>query len=329
MDSIIIKTVKKAAVSCAAAAIMITGSTLSAFAADPGLPGRDALEAGNNNLIGNKVVNTVSNDNVVNATKNTTSTNKVTLGKASLKSEAKVSNDTHPLGYQTTRLKVRWNKVSGAKNYQLAIKGGKYKKWTAFKLLSGSSSATTIKGLARNTSYQFKIRAVNGDSYGAFSAVQTLNTSRIDFNAAGWKAMCRIVYHEVGKSSDSCWDEPIVHVADCVINRYEAAKYLNDSLWAPYYKGYNSIQSMIYQSGGFMSDSGLANDGASYNNVSAKVKNAVYGSLYSKANINGIKHNTKIYYWQNTSYKPSGSKVAYVYPIPWGGYFSIWREYWG
>jgi hypothetical protein len=45
--------------------------------------------------------------------------------------------------------------------------------------------------------------------------------------------------------------------------------------------------------------------------------------------VSGIKHNRSIYYWQNTSYKPSGSKVAYVYPIPWGGYFSIWREYWG
>ena len=347
MDSSVIKAVKKAAVACAAAAMIISGSTFGAFAADPGLPGGAALEAGKASLSGGNTSNVTSgtsktdtNTTSSNAktstntgtktsttTKTTTSTS---LPKLTLNAESRFSTgNTHPFGAQTNKIRISWNKVSNATGYQVSIKGGKYKNWTRFSTLSANASAATFKNLARGTAYQFRVRAVNGSKVGTYSDPQTLSTSRIDFDAAGWKAMCRIVYHEVGKSSDSCWDEPIVHVADCVVNRYEAAKYLNDPLWAPYYKGYNSVQSMIYQSGGFMSDSGLASDGASYGNVTAIVKNAVYGTLYGKANVSGIKHNKNIFYWQNTSYKPTGSKVAYVYPIPWGGYFSIWKEYWG
>ena len=336
MNNGILKIVKKAAASCAAAAIIMTGSSFAAFADEPGFPGADALAAGRASLTAtvsssSSASSTSSGSTIVSSSATSTSTSSsANLAKMTFNAESRFSDGkTHPYGAQTNSLRVSWKKVSGATNYQLYIKGGKYTKWAKFKLFSAKTSGVTIKKLARGTSYKFKVRAVKDGQYGPWSDIQTLTTSRIDFNAAGWKAMCRIVYHEVGKSSDSCWDEPIVHVADCVINRYEAAKYLNDSLWAPYYRGYDSVQSMIYQSGGFMSDAGLASDGASYANVSAKVKNAVYGSLYGKANINGIKHNKKIYYWQNTSYKPSGSKVAYVYSIPWGGYFSIWREYWG
>ncbi len=309
MDSKLLRKIRKAVSACAAAAVIMTGSSFGTFAAEFSYGGSVSTS-----------VSTSASESQVSL---------MTLPKASLKSEALVSNATHPFGYQTNRLKVRWNKVTGAKNYQVCIRGGKYNEWKKFKLIPASCTSVTISGLSRNTAYQFKVRAVNGNNCGAYSAVQTLRTSRIDFDADGWKAMCRIVYHEVGQSPDPCWDEPIVHVADCVINRYEAAKYLNDSLWAPYYRGYNSVQSMIYQSGGFMSDAGLANDGATYNNVTNKVMNAVYGALYSKVTVSSIKHNSNVFYWQNTSYKPSGSKVAYVYPIPWGGYFSIWREYWG
>ncbi|MCR5121779.1 MAG: fibronectin type III domain-containing protein [Ruminococcus sp.] len=319
MDSKLLRNVKKAVASCAAAAVIMTGSSFGVSAAQF-----------NYGIYGNSVSNPSTPAVLENTVASGTKTQPVvTLPKASLKSEALVSNATHPLGSQTSKLRIRWNKVTGAKNYQVCIKGGKYTEWKKFKPIPASCTSLLINGLSRNTSYQFKIRAVNGNNYGAFSNVQTLSTSRIDFDAEGWKAMCRIVYHEVGQSPDSCWDEPIVHVADCVINRYEAAKYLNDSLWAPYYRNYNSVQSMIYQSGGFMSDAGLANDGATYSNVTNKVMNAVYGSLYGKLTVGSIKHNRNIFYWQNTSYKPTGSKVAYVYPIPWGGYFSIWSEYWG
>ena len=354
LDSSMIKAIKRTAVACAAAAMMISGSTVAASAADPGLPGGAALQAGKASLEGGKVtgVTTSGTNNTVTKTTGTTgttstkttttttstkttsttakTTTKVSLPKMTLNSESRFSTgNTHPFGAQTNKLRISWKKVSNATGYQVSIKGGKYKNWTRFKTLSASAAAATFKGLARGTTYQFRVRAVNGDKVGTYSDPQTLSTSRIDFDAAGWKAMCRIVYHEVGQSSDSCWDEPIVHVADCVVNRYEAAKYLNDPLWEPFYRGYNSVQSMIYQSGGFMSDAGLANDGATYAKVSAIVKNAVYGTLYGRANVKNIKHNKNIFYWQNTSYKPSGSKVAYVYPIPWGGYFSIWKEYWG
>ena len=86
---------------------------------------------------------------------------------------------------------------------------------------------------------------------------------------------------------------------------------------------------MIDKSGGFMSSEGLTADGVSYDNVSSRVRSAVYGAVYNKATVNSIKHNKKVYYWMNGYSKPTSKKRAYVYEIPWGGYFSIWSEYWG
>ncbi|MGN0634319.1 MAG: fibronectin type III domain-containing protein [Oscillospiraceae bacterium] len=255
--------------------------------------------------------------------------NKVVLAKTTLKSETKFSNgNTHPFNYQTSRLKIRWEPVEGAERYQIYVKGGDFKTYTKVKTVLGDKTAYTVKDLKRNTGYKFKVRAIADGVKGEFSDAQFLRTARIDFDAAGWQAMCRIVYHEVGGINDSMWDAPIVHVADCVVNQYEAAKYLNDPLWAPYYRNYNNIQSIIYTSGGFMSDYGLASDGATYAKCTSKVKMAVYGAVYNKVTVSGIKHDKNVFYWCNTGYKPSSSKVAYVYRIPWG-YFNIWREYWG
>lgn len=252
------------------------------------------------------------------------------LGRVTMLKEAKYGNDsTHPYNYQTSRITVSWLPVDNAQQYQIYIKGGKYSAWKRVKTVDASVNSYTVKNLERNTEYAFKIRA-KADGYitGQCSPIKKIKTARIDFDKAGWQAMCRIVYHEVGQINDAMWDKPIVYVSDCVVNRYEAAKYLNDPLWAPYYKRYSSVQDIIYRSGGFMSDSGLARDGATYSRCTSKVKLAVYGAVYDKKTVSGISNDDDIFYWSNTSYKPGSYKVAYSYKIPWG-YFNIWSEYWG
>lgn len=254
---------------------------------------------------------------------------KITLGKVKMISEAKYGNDsTHPFNNQTSAITLNWKPVKNAVRYQIYIKGGKYKSWKKYKTIFATDTSYTVKKLQRNTQYSFKVRATAPGVTGAFSSVQKISTARIDYDWAGWQAMCRIVYHEVGQMSDSMWDKPIVYVSDCVVNRYEAAKYLNDSTWAPYYRNYGSVQSMIYSSGGFMSDAGLARDGATYSRCTKRVKLAVYGAIYDKATVSGIKNDHDVFYWSNTSYKPNSWKIAYSYRIPWG-YFNIWSEYWG
>lgn len=251
----------------------------------------------------------------------------VAPAKVKLVSEARFnSGATHPFNHQTSQMNIRWNAVEGADSYQLYVKGGKYAKYT--KVADTADLSYTVKGLARIKTYKFKVRAVSGGVAGKFSAAQTLRTARINFDKAGWQAMCRIVYHEVGGINDKMWDAPIVHVSDCVVNRFEAAKFLDDSTWAPYYASYKNVQSMIYNSGDFMSDAGLARDGATYSNCTRTVKLGVYGALYSKVTLSGEKPSKKVFFWSNTSYKPNSRKIAYSYKIPWG-YFNVWKEYWG
>lgn len=236
------------------------------------------------------------------------------------------SGDTHPYKKQTSTLKVNWKSVSGAKKYDVYIMGGQYKTWTKYKTVTTTSC--TVTGLKRTTEYKFKVRAVSGNTYSAFSSVQTLKTARMDYDQAGWEAMCRIVYHEVGQINNSMWDKPIVYVADCVANQYVAAKYTNNKTWAPYYRKYTSVQQVIYNSGGFMSSAALTRDGATYSKVPSKVKLAVWGAVYGKTTYKGIKNDYNVYFWCNRSYKTNSSKIAYSFKIPWG-YFNVWRSYWG
>lgn len=251
----------------------------------------------------------------------------VKLSKPTMVAEKKYESEaTHPYNKQTNTLVVDWKDVKNAKKYELYIKGGKYSKWTKYKTVTASKC--TVTGLARTTSYQFKVRAVNGSTKGAFSSVQTLKTARMSFDKGGWEAMCRIVYHEVGQMSGSMWDKPIVYVADCVVNQYVSAKYNNSKIWAPYYKRYKNVQDIIYKSGGFMSDAGLTRDGATYKKVTSRVKTAVYGAVYGKTTLNGIKNDYNVYYWCNRSYKSNDKRIAYSFKIPWG-YFNVWRSYWG
>ncbi len=236
------------------------------------------------------------------------------------------SDFTHPYNKQTSTIKVHWTSVKGATSYELYIKGGKYKSWKKYKTVKATNC--TVSNLARTTTYQFKVRAVKGKTLSAYSKTQTIKTARMDFDKAGWEAMCRIVYHEVGQMSGSMWDKPIVYVADCVANQYVAAKYTNNPMWKAYYRNYKNVQDIIYRSGGFMSSAQLSRDGANYSNVSRRVKQAVFGAVYGKTHYNGIANDYNVYFWCNRSYKTNSSKIAYTFKIPWG-YFNVWRTYWG
>ncbi|MBR3666917.1 MAG: fibronectin type III domain-containing protein [Ruminococcus sp.] len=250
------------------------------------------------------------------------------LSKPTIVAEKKYdSAATHPYNKQTNTIIVDWNNIKNAKSYELYIKGGKYTKWTKYKTVS--SSKCTVSGLERCKNYKFKVRAVNGSVKSDYSAVKTIKTARIDFDQKGWEAICRVVSHEVGGCAGDVWDKPIVYASDCIVNQYVAAKYTKNAMWSSYYKKYNSIQDILYKSGGFISDSGLNRDGSYYSKVTARVKTAVYGAIYAKAALKGICNDFGIYWWCNRSYKINSSKVSYCFKIPWGGYGYFWNKYWG
>lgn len=256
-----------------------------------------------------------------------TTVKKVSLKAPVFVAEAKYdSAATHPYNKQTSQLIVRYKKVKNAQKYQLYIKGGKYKKWT--KVKTTTKLKVKVKGLKRGTTYSFKVRAVNGSSKSKFSKTQKLSTAVMDYDANGYQAICRIVYHEVGGMAGDMWNKPIVYVSDCVVNRFVAAKYTKKGVWASYYKNYNTVQDMIYLSGNFMSSYGLAADGAVYSRVPKRVKLAAYGALYNKTALKGIKNDKTVYYWCNRPYYSSDKRIAYSFKIPWG-YFNVWKEYWG
>lgn len=233
---------------------------------------------------------------------------------------------THPYNHQIDTINLHWTKMSGATYYEVYILGGKYTKWTKYKKVSTNSC--TVTGLERTTDYQFKLKTIYGNYYTGYSPIQKIKTARFNYDQAGWEAVCRIVYHEVGMINDSMWDKPMVYVADCVANRFVSAKYGKDNIWVYYYRNYKDIQSMIYNSGNFMSSAGLTRDGAVYSRVPDRVKNACWGAVYAKTSYKSIVNDYKVYYWCNRGYYTSSSKIAYTFRIPWG-YFYIWREYWG
>lgn len=81
----------------------------------------------------------------------------------------------------STSVKITWNKINGATGYRIYRtdpKTGKYQYVT--QIGSGSTTTYTEKGLAKNTSYQYKIRAyrtVNGEKvFGAYSTAVTGST---------------------------------------------------------------------------------------------------------------------------------------------------------
>ena len=254
----------------------------------------------------------------------------VTTGKAPVMiAEQTIDTDhTHPWNKQTSQITVHWNAFQGAKKYMLFVYGGKFTKWTEIATTDGLKY--TVAGLARDTAYSFAVKGVDEEGKSSdLSAPVVIKTARMDYSAAGWQAMCRIVYHEVGGAAGSFWDKPIVYVADCVANQYVCAKYTLQGTWPKYYARYSNIESIIYSSGGFASSATLSARGANYSNVSARVKLAVWGAVYGVTAYNGIVNDYNIFFWNSTYYKPSSAKLGYTFKTPFGNYVNIWRQFWG
>ena len=237
------------------------------------------------------------------------------------------TNYTHPYGHQTNQVSLHWTSVSGAAKYYVYVKNGQFADWT--NVAATSSTDCTVSGLKRETVYAFAVRAV--DAAGKVSALSqpvNIKTARMDYSENGWKAMCRIVFHEVGGAAGAFWDKPIVYVADCVANQYVCAKYTYQGVWPKFYSRFSNIESIIYTSGGFLSDANLARRGATYQRVPEKVKKAVWGAVYGVTFYNNIANDYNIFYWCNSAKAQSSSKIGYGFTLPWGGYMYIWRQYW-
>ena len=74
-----------------------------------------------------------------------------------------------PSGYEG--LKITWNKVSGAKSYEIyraSSKSGTYKKTATVQ-----STTYTDKTAAQNRTYYYKVRAISGKSKSSFSSIQS------------------------------------------------------------------------------------------------------------------------------------------------------------
>ena len=80
--------------------------------------------------------------------------------------------------YNTTVLKLSWDKVTGAKNYQV-YKSTDGKKWTKAAETTGTS--VKVKDLKAGTKYQFKVRALDAKKKvaGAFSDVLKTQTKTV------------------------------------------------------------------------------------------------------------------------------------------------------
>lgn len=73
-----------------------------------------------------------------------------------------------------TTIKVSWKKVAGAEKYQVYRYYSKTKSWK----LAKTTTATSVKftGLAKSTTYKYKVRAVAGEKKSAFSTVVSSKT---------------------------------------------------------------------------------------------------------------------------------------------------------
>lgn len=63
---------------------------------------------------------------------------------------------------------LAWKKAKRAKKYQIFMKKGKAK-WKVVKTVNAKTLKFKKNGLAWNTKYAFKVRAINGKKKGAFS----------------------------------------------------------------------------------------------------------------------------------------------------------------
>lgn len=85
----------------------------------------------------------------------------------------------------TTTIKVSWNKAAGAEKYQVYRYYSKTKSWKLVKTTSALSVKFT--GLAKSTTYKYKVRALAGGNKSAFSASVSSKTgvvTKISLNAS-------------------------------------------------------------------------------------------------------------------------------------------------
>lgn len=220
------------------------------------------------------------------------------------------SNETHPTGKQTSQINVMWKKVSGAKKYEVQVKSSsdsRYKKWKTVKTVTATESATQhykVSNLKRITNYKFRVRAVSDKTKSKYSSTQSINTARMNYSTNDFKAVCQIVYHEVGQSSSNrAWDKPIVLVSDAMINTWVGKQYTKDSRFTGYYKWAKSISDIVYDRGhlGMAWDYNArkSNRDSVYKKIPKKIKNAVYGALYGKTMVGKVANDYYVAYWCN------------------------------
>jgi len=71
-------------------------------------------------------------------------------------------------------LKLKWNKASGAKGYQIYKYNSKTKKWT--KIKTTTKRTYEVENLSSATNYKFKVRAYSGSRTGSYSKVLSTYT---------------------------------------------------------------------------------------------------------------------------------------------------------
>lgn len=77
----------------------------------------------------------------------------------------------------TSSVTVKYSKSSKAKKYQIAYKKKSARTWT-YKTVSQSTRSYTIKKLSSNTTYQVKVRGINGSKKGKWSSTKTVTTKK-------------------------------------------------------------------------------------------------------------------------------------------------------
>ena len=109
---------------------------------------------------------------------------------------------------KSSEITLAWNKVTGAKSYEVYQKSGS--KWK--KIKTTSSTSYTVKNLKADKEYQFKVRAVVDGASGAYSSVLTVETipettSKLTLKAgkkqltASWSKVSDISGYEISYST--------------------------------------------------------------------------------------------------------------------------------
>ena len=93
---------------------------------------------------------------------------------AGAEASLKAPSSVKALSSGTTAVKVSWSKVSGAEKYQVYRYYSSSKSWKRVRTTENASASFT--GLAKSTTYKFKVRAVSGDKKSDYSATVSSKT---------------------------------------------------------------------------------------------------------------------------------------------------------